>query len=236
MSHWGHSSHTRLRRVLAAASLVITAVIGLGTIPAITAGTALAPVAHAADCPPVQVVFARGREEPAGTGVVGTAFVNALRAKSDKTIGYYPVDYDADLGVGEGANDMSAHIQYMARNCPDTRLVLGGYSLGAAVTDMVLAMPGPLLGFDNPLPAGSDETIAAVALFGNGARKVLGGALSNYTGYANKIVDACNPHDPVCNPGLDLGSWADDWSAHLQKAYIDSGLVAGAAAFVAKMI
>ena len=49
--------------------------------------------------------------------------------------------YPADNEIDVGANDMSAHIQNMANNCPDTRLVLGGYSLGAAVTDVVLAVP-----------------------------------------------------------------------------------------------
>ncbi|EUA52691.1 cutinase family protein [Mycobacterium xenopi 3993] len=134
---------------------------------------ALIPPAHAASCPDVQVVFARGRLEPAGTGQIGTALVSALRSRvSGKNIGVYPVNYAANADVVRGANDMSGHIQYMANTCPDTRLVLGGYSLGAAVTDVVLAAPGPMLGFTNPLPPGADEHIAAVALFGNGTQWV----------------------------------------------------------------
>ena len=53
----------------------------------------------------------------------------------------YAVKYPADTEVDIGANDMSRHIQYMVNSCPNTRLVLGGYSLGAAVTDVVLAVP-----------------------------------------------------------------------------------------------
>lgn len=194
----------------------------------------MVPTAQAVQCPQVQVVFARGREEPAGTGIVGTAFVNALRAKSDKNIGYYPVDYDANLGVDQGANDMSSHIQYMARNCPRTRLVLGGYSLGAAVTDMVLAIPGPMFGFDNPLPLGSDGYIAAVALFGNGSSKVLGSPMSEFVpSYTHKIIDLCNASDPICSENMDFNTWAGDWSNHLQAAYVDSGLVNKAAIFAA---
>ena len=87
----------------------------------------------------------------------------------NKNIGVYAVRYPADNEIDIGANDMSAHIQNMANTCPDTRLVLGGYSLGAGVTDVVLAVPFSFFGFDNPLPGGMDQKIAAVALFGNGA-------------------------------------------------------------------
>ena len=99
------------------------------------------PLASAASCPQVQVIFARGRFESPGTGVLGNAFVNALQSKVSKNIGVYAVRYPADTQIDIGANDMSHHIQDMVNNCPDTRLVLGGYSLGAAVTDVVLAAP-----------------------------------------------------------------------------------------------
>ena len=112
------------------------------------------PSASAAPCPEVEVVFARGRVESPGAGQIGNAFVNALRAKTGKNVGLYSVSYPADTEIDEGANDMSQHIQYMAANCPDTRLVLGGYSLGAAVTDVVLAVPFSAFGFNSPLPAG----------------------------------------------------------------------------------
>ena len=52
---------------------------------------------------------------------------------SNKNIDLYAVNYPADTQVDIGANDMSQRILYMINNCPNTRLVLGGYSLGAAV-------------------------------------------------------------------------------------------------------
>lgn len=191
------------------------------------------PQAVADPCPEVEVVFARGRIEPPGTGQVGQAFVSALRAKTPKSVGFYAVNYPADTEVIQGANDMSQHIQYMARNCPDTRLVLGGYSLGAAVTDVVLAVPAPIFGYTNPLPLGMNEHIAAVALFGNGTRKVLGPVSDISPLYGDKTIDLCTADDPICNSNLDPNTWVDNWPAHQQASYIDSGLVDQAAAFVA---
>lgn len=191
------------------------------------------PVAHSAGCPQVEVVFARGRMEPPGTGRIGEAFVEAVRARTDKSVGFYPVNYPADTEVIQGANDMSRHIQYMAANCPNTRLVLGGYSLGAAVTDVVVAVPSPIFGYDNPLPLGMDSHIAAVALFGNGTRKVLGPVSAISPLYGDKTIDLCTPDDPICNNNLDPNTWVDNWPAHQYDAYVGAGLVDQAASFVA---
>jgi cutinase len=191
------------------------------------------PVAQAAQCPQVEVVFARGRMEPPGTGRIGEAFVDAVRARTAKSVGFYAVNYPADTEIIQGANDMSRHIQYMAGNCPNTRLVLGGYSLGAAVTDVVVAVPSPIFGYDNPLPLGMDSHIAAVALFGNGTRKVLGPVSAISPLYGDKTIDLCTPDDPICNNNLDPNTWVDNWPAHQYDAYVGAGLVDQAATFVA---
>jgi cutinase len=190
----------------------------------------LIPTASAA-CPDVEVVFARGRQEPPGAGAIGNAFVSALRSKVNKNIGLYAVRYPADNQVDVGANDMSGHIQSMVNNCPDTRLVLGGYSLGAAVTDVVMAAPGPMFGFTNPLPPSADPHIAAVALFGNGSQWV--GPITNFNpAYNDRTIDLCHGADPVCNPA-DPKTWEANWPQHLASAYIQAGMVNQAADFVA---
>lgn len=191
------------------------------------------PAADAAPCSDVEVVFARGRIEPPGTGQIGQAFIKALRAKTDKNVSFYAVNYPADTEVIQGANDMSRRIQSTAANCPDTRLVLGGYSLGAAVADVVLAVPAAMFGYTNPLPLGMNDHIAAVALFGNGTRKVFGPVSDVSPLWGEKTIDLCTADDPVCNTNLDPETWADNWPAHQQAAYIDSGLVDQAASFVA---
>src|SRR6202012_5622683 len=131
------------------------------------------PTASAA-CPDAEVDFARGREEAPGVGAVGQAFINSLQRKTHKAIGAYGVNYPADVSVTKGSNDMSAHVQSMAASCPNTKLVLGGYSLGAAAADVVVAMNQSGFGYTDPLPPAMDQHIAAVALFGNATQRVVG--------------------------------------------------------------
>jgi len=226
----GDSKDHRIRRGLAVLAIAILTATG------VLMGSSIVPVSNAipsasAACPQVEVVFARGRLEPAGTGVLGNAFVGALRNRVNKNIGVYAVNYPADNQIDIGANDMSAHIQNMAKNCPDTRLVLGGYSLGAAVTDVVLALPFAFFGFDNPLPAAMDQKIAAVALFGNGS--AWAGPITNFNPtYSERTIELCHGADPICNPA-DPNTWEKNFVDHAAKAYIDAGMVNQAADFAA---
>jgi cutinase len=203
---------------------------GLLSVPAvIPVSTTPLPVASAA-CPDAEVVFARGREEPPGVGLIGQSFINSLRKKVPRmTIGSYGVNYPANTEVDVGANDMSGHVQSMVASCPNTKLVLGGYSLGAAAADLVVAVNRSGFGFTNPLPASLDRHVAAVALFGNGTQRVLGPAANFSPAFAGKTIDLCAPSDPICTRSFQNLQWA----AHLQPSYADSGLINQAADFVA---
>ncbi|WP_313861322.1 cutinase family protein, partial [Mycobacterium sp.] len=55
-------------------------------------GAPLTPRAWAS-CPDVEVVFARGTDEPPGVGKVGGAFVNSLRQQTDRNVAAYGVNY-----------------------------------------------------------------------------------------------------------------------------------------------
>ena len=79
------------------------------------------------------------------------------------SIGSYRVNYPADVSVTKGSNDMSAHVQSMAASCPNTKLVLGGYSLGAAAAYVVVAMNQPGFGYTDPLPPAMDQAASFVA-------------------------------------------------------------------------
>ncbi|MUL64065.1 cutinase family protein [Mycobacterium sp. CBMA 234] len=222
---------TSVRYAVATASAAASVATGL-LVATAAAPSSFLGVAAAAPCPQVEVVFARGRNEQPGVGRVGTAFVDALRAKTPQNVGVYAVNYPANIEIPQGANDISSHIQYMAANCPNTRLVIGGYSLGAASATMALSSNDRGFGFDKPLPPGMDSHIAAVALFGNVTHRMGGGNISPI--YQDRTIDQCNGTDPVCMDGLpQISELQADWQNHLQDGYIGSGMVDQAADFVA---
>jgi cutinase len=182
------------------------------------------PTAAAEPCPDVEIVFARGTTEPPGVGGVGQAFVESLRSQlGGRSVGVYAVDYpasrDFESSTPAGANDASSHIQSIATNCTNTRMVLGGYSQGAGVIDLSTAAMPPVVA----------EHVAAVALFG-GPRSAFADSLS--AGplpsigplYVAKTIDLCVPNDPICSDGRDM-------RAHV--AYIETGMVNQAATFAA---
>jgi cutinase len=218
----------RIRRCASSALAVILAAGSMLIAPAVTGLTV--PSASAA-CPAVEVIFARGRLEPPGPGQIGNNFVSALRSKTGKNIGLYAVNYPADNQIDVGANDMSARVQSTIAGCPNTRIVLGGYSLGAAVTDVTLAVPFAFFGFNNPLPPDAEQHIAAVALFGNGS--AWAGPIGAFNPvYRERTIELCHGVDPVCNPS-DPDTWESNWSDHAAQAYISSGQVKQAVDFVA---
>jgi cutinase len=206
----------------------VTAVRGLLIAAALVTNLfAVIPAASAA-CPDVEVVFARGTNEPPGIGKVGSAFVNALRSQvPGRSVQAYGVKYPASdnfLAAANGANDASGQIQNMAGQCPDTKLVLGGYSQGAAVIDIVTAAPIGALGFKQPMPATVADHVAAVAVFGNPSSR-LGQPLTTLSPqYAAKTIDLCDAGDPICENG-------QNWNAHL--AYVSTGMTSQAAQFAA---
>ena len=205
------------------------------------------PSASAQPCPDVEVVFARGTYEPPGVGGIGQAFVDALRSQvGARSVGVYPVNYAASGEFGDriefartvvdGIRDAGTHVESMAANCPNTRMVLGGYSQGAVVAGFVTAavvpegVPAEYAPYiPNPMPAEVANHVAAVALFGKpsdefmrdvGAPPIAIGPL-----YAAKTIDLCVPDDTICN-GAPVGGPS---VAH--ALYSVNGMVGEAAAF-----
>ena len=198
------------------------------------------PSASAQPCPDVEVVFARGTTEPPGVGPTGQAFVDSLRARlGTKSIGVYPVDYPASMEFAtavDGITDASARVESMAANCPDTKLVLGGYSQGAAVIGFVTAnvIPdGAPEGVPNPMPPDVADRVAAVALIGKPntrfMRAINEPLIEVGPLYADKTIDLCVQDDPICSGGRDL-------SVHTPLQYVEAGMVDQAATFAASRL
>ncbi len=179
------------------------------------------PAASAEPCPDVEVVFARGTGEPPGVGGIGQAFVDALGSRvAGRSLGAYPVNYQASSDFGGGVNfartvvdgitDAGAHIESTAANCPNTRVVLGGYSQGAAVSGFVTSadipkeVPAEFAAFvPKPLPPEVTKHVAAVVLFGTPSNEFLRGAgappITVGPLFAAKTLELCAPEDNICD-------------------------------------
>lgn len=205
-----------IARMLGAAVLTTGAVVSATT-----------PPAHADQCPNSEVVFARGTGEPVGLGGVGQAFVDSLQSQlPGQSIGVYPVNYPATNDYVNsalaGASDATAHIQNTAATCPNTKVVLGGYSQGAGVMDLV----------SNRLPAQAANRVAAVALFGNPsssyANSLTNGQIPAVnSAYRPKTIDLCLPDDIICADGGNM-------VPHLM--YVQAGMPDQAATYVASRL
>ena len=199
------------------------------------------PGAQADPCSDVEVVFARATTEPPGVGQVGQAFVDSLRSQiGSRSLAVYAVNYpateDFTNSASAGAVDARAHVQSTAANCPNTRTVLGGYSQGALVIDLITALPVSIAGFTPaPMPPDMANHVAAVAVFGNPADRFIGAPLAAVSPeYGAKTIDLCVPGDPVCSPGGGMTTPTHDEmfsDAHL--SYVKTGMASQGAAFAA---
>jgi len=154
---------------------------------------------------------------------MGQAFVDSLTSQlGGRSVNVYAVNYPANddyhNSATAGANDAAAHIQDTVASCPNTKLVLGGYSQGSTVIDLA----------SNSMPAPVADHVAAVALFGeptSGFSSMLWGGQPLPTIsplYGPKTISLCAPDDPICFPGGNI-------MAHV--SYIESGMTNQAATF-----
>jgi hypothetical protein len=185
---------------------------------AILCSTATPTASAAPPCPDAELVFARGTGEAPGVGGVGQSYVDALRAAlGPRTLDVYPVNYAASddfanreafaSTVIDGVRDAGAHVQATAANCPNTKIVLGGYSQGAIVAGYVTATQAPAgvpaSAVPAPLPASVADHVAAVTLFGTPSAEFLkqydAPELTIGPSYTSKLLELCAPGDGICD-------------------------------------
>jgi cutinase len=107
--------------------------------------------------------------------------------------------------------------------------VLGGYSQGASVLEIVAGVPIGGINWGNSLPPQYAGNIAAVATFGDVADRAGGTLPSKSTMLGSKAIDLCNPNDPICHAGP-----GNEWSGHTE-GYVPV-YTTQAAAFVASKL
>ncbi|GLE50849.1 putative cutinase [Mycobacterium montefiorense] len=192
------------------------------------AAAPISPTASADPCSDVEVVFARGTHQDPGLGNIGQAFADSFTSKvGGKSVGVYAVNYPANddyhNSAPAGSNDASGHIQGTVANCPNTKIVLGGYSQGSTVIDLAT----------QAMPAAVADHVAAVALFGEPTSQfssMLWGGQPLPTinpVYSGKTISLCAPDDPICSGGGNI-------MAHV--SYIQDGMTDQAANYAADRV
>jgi cutinase len=224
-------------------ALQFTAVL-MTMLAAAIAGPAVGTAAADGPCSDVEVVFARGTLEPPGPGTVGQEFSDALISRlGGRSVDVYGVNYPASLSFGQAADgvaDAAAKVLDTVNTCPGTKIVLGGYSQGAAIAAYITSdsvPPGYELpaGISGPLPPNVASHVAAVTLFGkpsNGFLNLVDHDAPPITIgplYANKTLDLCTPQDPVCSSG-------EGFNRAAHSAYKTNGMTDQAADFAANKI
>lgn len=234
------STSPQRRGLSTARSAILAALAAFAVVAGLFAGPAAAAYAADDSCADVAVVFARGTFEGAGVGATGQAFVDALNARlPGESVSVYGVNYPASLDFAravDGVADATNKIEQIVADCPDTKIVLGGYSQGAAVAGYSTSSSVPAgfvlpAGLSGPMPAAVASHVSAVVLFGTPNNWVLNVADRSAPPivigdqYAGKTLQLCAVGDPICYPG------GLDRSAH--SAYKSNGMAVQAADYVA---
>nr|XP_036574451.1 acetyl xylanesterase [Colletotrichum truncatum]KAF6780886.1 acetyl xylanesterase [Colletotrichum truncatum] len=171
----------------------------------------------------VHIIVARASTEDPGTGVIG-AVANKIQAQIPGS-DIVAVDYPAQLNPyvpsqKAGVTAMTKLVQDYATQCPQTKMVLMGYSQGAHVTADVLCGTSES-GFEATQPQAADITdkVSAVVLMGDPSH-VAGQPFNQGTSQkdgvfprkdnaacgavANKMTSFCDSGDPFCDNGGDI--------------------------------
>ncbi|USW52123.1 Putative cutinase/acetylxylan esterase, alpha/Beta hydrolase, cutinase, serine active [Septoria linicola] len=162
-------------------------------------------------CRPLILIFARGSTQPGNLGDnLGPATCNQLksaygvsRVACQGVGGPYSaglLDNFAAEGTTTAAINEGIRLYNLARSkCPNSKVVSGGYSQGAAV----------VTGAVRRLSAASKTNLVGIVMYGStrtdeedNADFLIGGRIPNYP--AGNTLNICAPDDGVCDGGLDV--------------------------------
>ncbi|KAG9187185.1 acetylxylan esterase [Alternaria panax] len=201
---------------------------------------------HSDDCKPFHVFITRGSDEPY-PGRLGNLTSEICAAiGGSKDCGYEDVEYPAkstawgpDMWCGsasKGAKSGQAQMKAYSKKCPDSKLIVLGFSQGGSVAqDMLGGGGGAVFACEQDMNPALDATsapgsnVVAAVTFGAVVRSrdqnFTVGRGVNYDGtsarspehlkglkaYADVLLDYCHYGDPICA----VGSMPQDVNEHL---------------------
>ncbi|KAL0935955.1 cutinase 1-like protein 1 [Colletotrichum truncatum] len=177
-------------------------------------------------CKEVIMVFARGSTETGNMGTIcGPQTANGVKA-SFKSVAVEGVDYAAGLATNtlpggadpKGIAEMKRLIAKANTDCPNSMLVVGGYSQGAAVTHRAV----------EDLPQAQKDQIVAAFMFGDTQFQQDGGQITDFPQDKTNII--CARGDAVCRGTLTIlpahlsyGNRADEQAQFINEKLTAAG-------------
>ncbi|KAG4030027.1 hypothetical protein MFRU_013g00510 [Monilinia fructicola] len=144
-------------------------------------------------CSTVTVIFARGTTETPTLGtVIGPQFLAALKSSFGGSVTMNGVPYAADVpgflkgGDPTGSKVMANMVSSALSSCPNTKLVISGYSQGGQLVHNAAKQ----------LPAATTAKIAAAVIFGDPDN---GSPVQGVPAAKTKII--CHAGDNICQHG-----------------------------------
>ncbi|KAF4963809.1 hypothetical protein FSARC_8169 [Fusarium sarcochroum] len=166
------------------------------------------------------VIAVRGSNEPQGPGLIGEIANRVIERipGSDMESLVYPALYEPYIeSQTEGVAAMTQLVRDYAKQCPDTRTVILGFSQGAHVTmDVMCGTSSDGFPSTMPQPAYVHEQVAAIILLGDpslteGQPFHVGSSQGSGIfprrrpdgchGIVDKTVSICDAGDPFCEAG-----------------------------------
>ncbi|GKZ34965.1 hypothetical protein AbraIFM66950_005404 [Aspergillus brasiliensis] len=147
---------------------------------------------HSGSCKKLTFIFARGTTEIGNMGtVVGPEVATQLASLTGNEVTVqgvnYPADWEGNVSLGSsGGPTMASYVKEALQQCPNTKVVLGGYSQGSMVVHYAA----------NQLSA---DQLAGAVLFGDPLKMEGVGKLSS-----SKVKEFCASGDPVCENGVNV--------------------------------
>lgn len=159
-------------------------------------------------CRPTTIIYARGTDQPGNIGAttsIGVYLMGMLSQLLKDPMAVQGVDYAANIlgflegGDPAGAKTMTKLVTQAASQCPNTRIVMVGYSQGAQVLHKA----------EKNLSAAVASRVVAVLTFGDPDQHQ---ALAHIPASIWKVI--CHSDDSICNgdliPNGDHTNYQDD--------------------------